>query len=124
MQVSPLTSKISNILPQIQPCSTKWDTVDSKKDTSESIPSCYPQDVAYSRSSANGTHLAITLIMKKKSQYSIEPRADILAVIAQYEGMTRAQLHVARHDAIERQDWLAMQAITYVMSLAFDKAKE
>jgi len=55
-----------------------------------------------------------------KRTYSTEPRPEVVTASAQYEGLSRAQLHVARRDAIARQDWLAMQTITYVMTLQFD----
>lgn len=55
--------------------------------------------------------------MKTTAAYGTEPRPEIVTAATAYESMTRAELHVARTAAIERQDWLAMQAITYVISL-------
>jgi hypothetical protein len=55
----------------------------------------------------------------KKRGYSTEPRPGVVAAAAKFEGMTRAQLHAARQDAVARRDWLAMQAVTYVMTTTF-----
>ena len=56
-------------------------------------------------------------------RYSTEAhvRPEVVAASTQYEGLTRAQLHIARREAIARRDWLAMQAITYVMTLTCDE---
>jgi hypothetical protein len=56
---------------------------------------------------------------KRATGYSTEPAPEVVTAATAYERLTRAQLHVARNEAIARQDWLAMRAITYVMTLQF-----
>jgi hypothetical protein len=52
----------------------------------------------------------------KKQGYSTEPRPEVVETAKKFEGTGRRELMKARDEAVARGDWLAMQAITYVLT--------